>query len=139
MKSTANDEIKPLPSMRIYNSIEISAADVYRLSIEILCEYHVSSKLLGYNLIIECVNAIIGYSGDDIVYSTYIYPRVASIYHKTPTNVEKCIRMSINKAKNERPELFDNSIFGTGKLSNVVFINHVTEEVRKRYIFEMKK
>lgn len=139
MSSKANKLIDDTThSMRIYKSIKISEADVYKLTTEILKDFQISTKYIGYDLIVECVNTILQYEGDDVVYYTYVYPAVASIYHKTPENVEKSIRLAINNAKSIHPELFENRVFGNGKLSNVVFINFLVGAVRRKYLLESK-
>ena len=128
----------PMPRC-VCDAVDIDAVEVYRLSTEVIDWYKISTKLNGYNMIKESVNIVIQHSGHNVVYSVQVYPVVAQIFHKTVSNVEKSIRIAITKAIKQNPSLFSVNVFGNGKISNVIFINHIAEMVKLKYLAEKRK
>lgn len=96
---------------------------------QILENYKISPKHVGFNYLKDCIDIAIRHKRDVLFLNKDIYPVVAQMYRTTIDNVEKNIRLAIKSASTNHPELYSKDTFCDGKVTNRTFVSHIVEEV----------
>lgn len=103
---------------------------------EMLENYKVSPKYIGFNYLKECIENILKNKGQVRFLNTQVYPIVAQMYNTTIENVEKSIRIAIKNARLAHPELYSKENFSGEKITNRVFVSHIVEKINLNHISE---
>ena len=69
------------------------------------------------------------YKQKDLYLNTTIYPQVAKIHNTTTKNVEKSIRLAINRATILFPEVYNDDVFKDSKVTSSKFVSYVINKI----------
>lgn len=114
------------------------SAEVTKMTADILKDLGIPPHMLGYTYTLDAIPLIYGDSTYVKAVTKRLYPAVAAKHNTRPYRIERTIRYSIES-------MFDNgnmknihAIFGDtisvnkGKVTNVVFLSHIANEVHRR-------
>ncbi|MBE5757723.1 MAG: hypothetical protein E7345_02190 [Clostridiales bacterium] len=87
-----------------------------------------SDSMKGYDYLVECLLFEIRNRGRKLNLYNEIYLGVASIFNVDISNVEKCVRVAINKIKKDKTKYYT-QIFGDVKLTSKIFIERFSKHI----------
>ena len=123
-----------IKEMEIREKIKFAVPDGYvdcKLS-EVLYSLNISSKHLGYELIKDAIKIMLNIHTRPVVFMKDIYQQIADIRGKEPANVEKSIRLALDKAEECNLELYK-QLFNNQKVSNTIILNYINETIKNSY------
>lgn len=101
--------------------------------LNILISLDISTKHTGYELIKDSIKILINKQNkSNSIIMKEVYKEVGLMHSKAPANVEKSIRLALNKALQSNPEAFQN-LFKNVKVSNSVILNFIAENIKNSY------
>lgn len=100
-----------------------------RIIVKILEEYKISPKHKGFDYLKDSISLALKYKQKDLYLNTTIYPQVAKIHNTTTKNVEKSIRLAINRATILFPEVYNDDVFKDSKVTSSKFVSYVINKI----------
>ena len=100
-----------------------------RIILKILEEYKISPKHKGFDYLKDSISLALKYKQKDLYLNTTIYPQVAKIHNTTTKNVEKSIRLAINRAAILFPEVYNDDVFKDSKVTSSKFVSYVINKI----------
>lgn len=100
-----------------------------KIIVKILEEYKISPKHKGFDYLKDSINLALKYKQKDLYLNTTIYPQVAKIHNTTTKNVEKSIRLAINRATILFPEVYNDDVFKDSKVTSSIFVSHIIKKI----------
>ncbi|MGN0960806.1 MAG: sporulation initiation factor Spo0A C-terminal domain-containing protein [Christensenellales bacterium] len=100
--------------------------------IDILSTLNISNKHSGYDLIKDAIKILVNKQTKTLTLMKEVYIELGKMHGKEPANVEKSIRLALNKAEEKNPENFE-KVFNNCKISNTVLLNSIAENIKNSY------
>ena len=115
---------------RRYLTPTISPEEIDKYLSIVLKSFRVSAQHLGYYYIKDCVQLLSGDKAGEYTTIKDVYKIIATKYNKLTANIEKSIRVCINKSYQKANDMYD-TVFNSEKLSNLSFINFLVEKTKQ--------
>ena len=114
------------------------SADVTKMTADILKDLGVAPHMIGYAYTLDAVRLIYGDSTYLKALTKRLYPAIAAKHNAKPYCIERAIRYSIEYMFDKGDLKNIHAIFGNtisvskGKVTNTVFLSHITNELHRR-------
>ncbi len=115
-----------------YNGQTSPKSNLMENIVDALLKFKISPKHIGYTYLKECLILGLNQENNSLQLNAKVYPYIANKFMTTISNVEKCIRIAIKKAKKNFPEAFDVDVIKNKKVTNRAFLRYLIEKIKAR-------